>query len=510
MRSGFDYIELTYKNYTDIDRLFRDIPQDYSDDAKKIIIMSKIRRLGYEFEFGHGQTQTKISEIFNDIMNSDEYRSFLIEWLKCNEQVLKSPSMIWNSNSLLYMSELEFDNTPDGSIKFAYNKRYYNYILQYQKIKQISNEYYISFTYSDDSNIQYIIEYCELKLLEGNKVVNIYIDSINNPRDLLKYRLVPNYMIGIEDISLPYNINYNEILGMIYLGYSDNEIRFWYHVDTDITIDDILRRIRVWSYISKKFIRDNLIPESKSVPILFTFPDMLYSSNRPITNMEVFQTPYSNYYNNINDMSFISNNYIHVTRYSSGMSRGLYKRESTQEFCGTFYYLEPESTTLLICNYITMFNKFTTARYFVSNYSHILSRELINDFNEKIEEIISYSPIILDWSEGRIRDDFKYTPTEMEQIFNPMFIYKHDKYPKSNDYIEPLNRSNEKRFYVGNRFLYSREDGFDQPLCLAMQELGIEVLILTHMIGSHQVVTEVLDARDRTDSFNNLWFKRDN
>ena len=45
------------------------------------------------------------------------------------------------------------------------------------------------------------------------------------------------------------------------------------------------------------------------------------------------------------------------------------------------------------------------------------------------------------------------------KIFNPMFIYKHDKYPKSNDYIEPLNRSNEKRFYVGNRFLYSRKMG---------------------------------------------------
>ena len=49
MRSGFDYIELTYKNYTDIDRLFKDIPQDYSDDAKKRMRMSKIRRLGYEF-----------------------------------------------------------------------------------------------------------------------------------------------------------------------------------------------------------------------------------------------------------------------------------------------------------------------------------------------------------------------------------------------------------------------------------------------------------------------------
>ena len=43
-------------------------------------------------------------------------------------------------------------------------------------------------------------------------------------------------------------------------------------------------------------------------------------------------------------------NVIPVTRYAKGMSRGLYFEEASDvdiEYCGTFYYHEPESTTLL-------------------------------------------------------------------------------------------------------------------------------------------------------------------
>lgn len=62
-------------------------------------------------------------------------------------------------------------------------------------------------------------------------------------------------------------------------------------------------------------------------------------------------------------------------------------------------------------------------------------------------------------------------------------------------------------FYTGNRLgMYAAEDELDQPLCQAAQYLGYDIIILTNMIGSHQVVTEVLDTRD--DSYSHLWFKR--
>jgi hypothetical protein len=41
-------------------------------------------------------------------------------------------------------------------------------------------------------------------------------------------------------------------------------------------------------------------------------------------------------------------------------------------------------------------------------------------------------------------------------------------------------------------------------LCKAAASLGYDIIILTHMIGSHQVVTEVLDTRE--DSSKYLWY----
>ena len=55
--------------------------------------------------------------------------------------------------------------------------------------------------------------------------------------------------------------------------------------------------------------------------------------------------------------------------------------------------------------------------------------------------------------------------------------------------------------YLG---LYAFEDKLDQPLCIAAREQGLDVVILTHMVGRFQVVTEVLDTRSREKSFASL------
>src|SRR5438132_6936899 len=55
--------------------------------------------------------------------------------------------------------------------------------------------------------------------------------------------------------------------------------------------------------------------------------------------------------------------------------------------------------------------------------------------------------------------------------------------------------------YIG---LYALEDKLDQPLCLLGREYNLDVIILRNMVGSHQVVTEVLDTRTREESFKSL------
>lgn len=70
---------------------------------------------------------------------------------------------------------------------------------------------------------------------------------------------------------------------------------------------------------------------------------------------------------------------------------------------------------------------------------------------------------------------------------------------------EDLLNSKNKIYIAKELDLYAYEDDLDQPLCMAAARLGYDIIILEHMVGSHQVVTEVLDTRE--DSLKHLWFK---
>lgn len=63
------------------------------------------------------------------------------------------------------------------------------------------------------------------------------------------------------------------------------------------------------------------------------------------------------------------------------------------------------------------------------------------------------------------------------------------------------------KIYVGREIgMYAAEDIFDQKICTLARARSIDVVRLTHMIGSNQVVHEILDTRDRPASFKNLVF----
>lgn len=53
--------------------------------------------------------------------------------------------------------------------------------------------------------------------------------------------------------------------------------------------------------------------------------------------------------------------------------------------------------------------------------------------------------------------------------------------------------------------MYAHEDVLDESLCEMTRMMNIDVLILTHMVGTNRLVTEVLDTRPRFSMRDNLY-----
>ena len=99
---------------------------------------------------------------------------------------------------------------------------------------------------------------------------------------------------------------------------------------------------------------------------------------------------------------------------------------------------------------------------------------------------------------GVLPKDLMLTPTEYISFItqNPNI---------ENPSIQSDIISDNSKHYVGTILsLYALEDGFDQPLCELGRDKNLSIIILESMIGSHQVVTEVLDTRPREESFRSL------
>lgn len=305
-----------------------------------------------------------------------------------------------------------------------------------------------------------------INYLDGNDMVTVYIP--NPDLDSLKGFLVPCPMVQFVGDLVDYHLLYERYLE----GMTDEEVEFWDHVSLDN-----LQEMKLWSLVSKNYI-SKCAQNGNSYPMLTTYPQLLYPSMRPITDMSLFQTPLSKYYKSMDD---IPNYKIAVTRYSTGMSKGkYYDTDRPTDTCGYFYYYQPESTTYLTYNNaFTSFNKTTAARELiqqVNDQDMILVQKLrklsrANNLSE-LESHIS----------GALPADLMMTAKQYDQ--------------------EP--DLGDRQVYVGVILdLYAFEDKLDQPLCKLASMLGYDIVILTHMIGSHQVVTEVLDTR--SDSFQHLW-----
>lgn len=104
-------------------------------------------------------------------------------------------------------------------------------------------------------------------------------------------------------------------------------------------------------------------------------------------DMSIFQTCDSNYYTELP-----SGNFIAVTRYGEGMSRGLYyKTERPENICGFFYYAEPESSTYLRYNTsVTYFNKTDAALDLVDRVEGKIRAKLVKEIDKINKDIFEH------------------------------------------------------------------------------------------------------------------------
>ncbi|GAH06044.1 unnamed protein product, partial [marine sediment metagenome] len=156
----------------------------------------------------------------------------------------------------------------------------------------------------------------------------------------------------------------------------------------------------------------------------------------------------------------------------------------------------PESTTFLrYKREFTSFNKYTAM-------SELLV-QLNLDIAVYFELFIESHPNLITYIEGKYHEDLMYTPVELSELASSGLIHigrGMTKYQinfwKNNIEVAKLMRPIPR--YIGKQLgLYAVEDILDQKLCKLAKTLDYDVVILTNMIGSHQIVTEVLDVRDR-------------
>ena len=364
--------------------------------------------------------------------------------------------------------------------------------------ENLPNEYYIDIHIEFQDINSFISRANEILIKSQKEYINVYICHTNNPKELFFNGFIPHSFIEPKT-------HVKEIMEYIHQGLSYNDIYYW--VPLERTIDEELNSVRIWQWMS----RDRAKYEAslqKSYDLLYSFPEMLYDSFRVRTDMSMFETSTSKVYVNKEDLPY---NAIPVTRYSSGLDVGLYHKEKSEKnMCGTFYYYEPQSTTYL------EYDTILVARTKI-DVASILIEKLQDKYNKSDDEdvisLIYDLKFYLDdtsdhswlnrWNNGELPEDLRVTPEEASKFFGikqESFLY--------DDFID-----SNKKVYIGDHKsleLYASEDNFDQPVCKAASYLGIDIIKLTHMVGSHQVVVEILDSRDRSVSFESLIFKSSN
>lgn len=412
------------------------------------------------------------------------------------------------------------------NINLHYDKITVSYILPYYKAEQIDrfierldaenawdslskvtqylpkkHKYYIEHTYNEFTDVGVILRDCnefihsDVEVSHCNFIINFDFD----PYEFLHQGLLPNMHY--------FNTHYKQMFLVAVKDDIPDEVMQFFYGNNPY---NYLKKRRWWTMRTLKDIQDE-VSSTLSLSLMFSYPQMLYTkSRRPKTTMDLFRTPLSltgkvkGRYLSVNGKKYhiYDENTVElplaipVVRYSKSVDVGLYFGDKPEQpICGTFYYYEPESSTYLICN-----DDILIARTKTSAVQLLLQ----NSDNDKLENLyldILTRKDIRDYESGLLHEDMKYTPSEA--ITELRYISTYLAYDIE-DYPMYLGSSSLTRNDSISKGMYASEDDFDQPLCLESHRQGYDLVILTHMIGAFQIVTEVLDTRERYISFSSL------
>lgn len=293
-------------------------------------------------------------------------------------------------------------------------------------------------------------------------VVAYNLHPYKDSRELLRMGYWPSILVT------PYHI-------YLHATHTDEELEELAELDIH-TIEPIDRVIR-WEFSPIGIVREEAVANANGLQLSFIAPDMIYKSGRPKTDMSMFRNSNSNVVKKeeIRDSKWQEWKVIAVTRYASGMQRSLFyiEGEKVQQYCGTFYYHEPESTTFLA--YKTVLRSFNKTTAIEDLLKELPSSPLTEEARGLLEWMNKYYPDVRRHINGELPHDLRYTTASGIS------------------------------YYDGD-LLYASEDNLDQILCKVAASAGYDIVILEAMVGSFQVVTEVLDVRSRHDSFLSLLY----
>jgi len=305
---------------------------------------------------------------------------------------------------------------------------------------------------------------------------------------VVKHMIYNNFMPGDCDERMLLHIEH-----IFFHRYNEDTLIFW----MVWPIKTIIEWITSFVYKTYRKMEEDAQKQPNSFRLLLFAPKLVYSqSKRAKTTMDMFykktrgkvlRLPPNTSWKDFKDL-------IPVTRYAEGMSKSLFFKDTGDKqknsYCGTFYYYEPESTTFLECNQ----NKILKARD---------KEDAANKLQVEMPKTDMGFHVTF---HGGVNRGLMLRPDEFLQAYKQTkrFDYNHR---GLEEFFRKENLQSDREFYTAHIFhYYALQDDLDQDICWAAHQQGYQVIFLTHMIGSRQIVFEVMDTRPRNVSFDNLRF----
>lgn len=398
------------------------------------------------------------------------------------EKKLPTIKLLFEENFLKKLEQGDWSNREIKSLKVF--DKFYQIKLMHDRGLLLSEEIFMEENFFDVYNLS---DLRKAKERIGKHFVRIRLCGKIPLVTMRNHKFLPFNIIELDDIFFDWM-----------KGMKEEELSYWYSgkiYDTFTqlrkgTYNHLHEKYAYWYYPTEDFIMNDALNHATSFSLLYlNRKNLLYrKSKRPINNMELFKV---DNYIRINRrptgmLSLDNRNYYWspVTRYAKGMMRSLFYRKKEKKFCGTFYYVEQESTTYLL------YENPLRGRSKSEIFLHLVESENRDEYSREIK--IAEKFINEPFYDKIFENKLVMTAREVSNLIDIL---------KFNVWKLDLSK-NYKRYW--GELGYAREDKLDQAICKLARKRGYDVVIFESVVGSQQIVSEILDTRDRNESFRYL------